>query len=446
MTKLVSMKEGSIVKNIILFTLPILLGNLFQIFYNTVDSSIVGRYVGYGALAAVGASTPLINFLVGLFMGIATGASVLVSRYFGAGKKEELSVVVHTFIKFTLIFGVFMTFIGVFSSAYLLAAFNTPADIIQDATIYLQVYFAGIMALMLYNVGAGILRAIGDSKRPLYFLMLSSIINIILDLVFVVNFNMGVLGVAIATLIAQTVSTILVAIVLMKENDFCVVKVNKLVIDKVMLKQIMAIGLPAGLQQSIVSLSNLMVQGYINSFGSYAIAGYSAGSKLDSFLVLPINSLALTMTTFVGQNSGANNPKRATKGINYSLIIMTICVLFIGYFAYTNLDFFIGLFNDDPDVVKYGVMKMQTLIPFYVILGINQILIGGIRGFGVTKIPVIINIFAFCIVRQAYLYISFNLFKDIYFVFYSYAFTWIISAILIVCYYYIERKRIINHV
>ena len=436
MTKLKTMTSGNIYRIIINFTIPIMLGNLFQLLYNTIDSIIVGRYVGFEALAAVGSTSPLINLIVGFFMGIAAGAGVLVSRYFGSKNQEKLSICIHTFIKLSIYVSILLTFFGIFFSKFLLELFNTPADIINDSTLYLQVYFAGISGLVIYNSASGILRAVGDSKTPLYFLLLSSVINVILDLVFVVYFNLGVFGVGLATLIAQATSAILIIYKFIKTNDVYKLSIHKLKIDRMMLNKILSIGIPSGIQQAIVSFSNVLVQSYVNGFGSYVIAGYSAANKIDAFVFMPINSLSLTITTFVGQNAGANNIKRAFKGVNASLILLLISCVVITLITVTNCQYLVGLFNDNKHVIKYGVQIINILSPLYFIFGIGAIYLGAIRGFGYTKVPMYINVFCLCICRQIFLYFVMTYKPDVQLLFWCYPLTWLILMILSIIYYF----------
>lgn len=297
------MTQGAIWKKILLFSLPLLLGNVFQQLYNTVDSVIVGNYVGGDALAAVGTSGPIINLLVGLFMGIATGAGVVIARYFGAQDSEGVHDAVHTTLAATFIGGLFLTVVGVLLSPTVVRLIGVPENIMADSISYLRIYFGGIIAMMTYNMGAGILRAVGDSKTPLYFLIISSIVNIILDMVFVIALDMGVAGVAWATLIAQAVSATLTIMMLCRVNASYRVSLRQIRIKMSYLKEIIRIGLPSGLQNAIISMSNIVVQSYINSFGSAAIAGYSTYGKVDAFALMPVMSLSMAITTFTDRKS-----------------------------------------------------------------------------------------------------------------------------------------------
>lgn len=429
------MTSGVIWKELLLFSIPLLLGNLFQLLYNTVDSIVVGNFVGHQALAAVGASTPLINMLIGFFMGVAAGAGVLVSRFFGARKLEELHIAVHTFVAFTFLFGVLMMVAGITLTPLFLQWMGTPADIMDMAVLYLRIYFLGIIPTMLYNSGAGILQAVGDSRRPLCFLTIASVLNIILDLVFVIQLNMGVAGVAWATLIAQTVSCILVAVTLLRSKESYQIIPKKIRIDKPMLMQIVRLGIPSGLQQMIVSFSNVLVMSYVNRFGSAAIAGFSSANKFDNFLGLPVNSFMLAITTFVGQNMGAKQIERVKKGINTCMFMGIGIVIAIGIPAYLFSDLCIRMFSQKADVIYYGSWMMRTLVPFYSILNIAQVLTGAVRGTGNTTVPMLINVFYYCIIRQVFLAVAMMFVNSIVVVFWSYPLTWTLSAVTLFIYY-----------
>ena len=437
------MTSGVIWKELLLFSIPLLLGNLFQLLYNTVDSIVVGNFVGHQALAAVGASTPLINMLIGFFMGVAAGAGVLVSRFFGARKLEELHIAVHTCVAFTFLFGVLMMVAGITLTPLFLQWMGTPADIMDMAVLYLRIYFLGIIPTMLYNSGAGILQAVGDSRRPLCFLTIASVLNIILDLVFVIQLNMGVAGVAWATLIAQTVSCILVAVTLLRSKESYQIIPKKIRIDKPMLMQIVRLGIPSGLQQMIVSFSNVLVMSYVNRFGSAAIAGFSSANKFDNFLGLPVNSFMLAITTFVGQNMGANQIERVKKGITTCIFMGIGIVIAIGIPAYLFSDLCIRMFSQEADVIYYGSWMMRTLVPFYSILNVAQVLTGAVRGTGNTTVPMLVNVFYYCIIRQVFLAVAMMFVNSIVVVFWSYPLTWTLSAVTLFLYY--QRGTWLKH-
>ncbi|MDR1794100.1 MAG: MATE family efflux transporter [Erysipelotrichaceae bacterium] len=435
-----SLTQGSITKEMILFSLPLVLGNLFQQLYNTVDSIIVGNFVGKDALAAVGTSTPLINLLIGFFMGVATGAGIVISRYYGAKKIEEMRKSIHTFCAFTLIIGFLMTIIGVLGSRTFLRWTGVPEDILPLADTYLKIYFGGIGATMIYNSGSGILRAVGDSRRPLYFLILSSLVNVALDFVFVVFFHMGVAGVAWATVLATALSAILVFVVLMRDEASYRVVLKEIKIYRDILMTIIKVGIPTGLQQTIVSLSNTMVMAYVNGFNSAAIAGFGSARKFDNLLTLPMQSYCLAITTFVSQNLGAKKPDRAKKGVLVCYAMCCVTTIVLGLPSFIFAENCMRIFVDDAEVIRYGAAMMRVVLPFYFVMGLNQVMMGAIRGIGLTTIPMGVSIFTHCLLRQLFLAVSMPLFKDVSLVYWSYPVTWSIAAGILTWYYFTSKK------
>ncbi len=436
MDKGTSMTKGTIWKAIVYFSIPLLIGNVFQQLYNTVDSIVVGNYVGKEALAAVGSCTVIINMLVGFFMGLSTGASVVISQYYGANEHKKLHDAVHTSIVMTLLLGIIMTFVGILLSPTLLNFMKTPSDVMPSSSLYLRIYFGGILGLMVYNMGSAILRAIGDSKRPLYFLIFSSIVNTVLDLVFVIVFDMGVAGVAWATLIAQVLSAILVIIVLVRSKEAYRIILKDLCLNKEMFMKMLKIGLPAGLQQSITAFSNIFVQGYINVFGSSAMAGWSSYIKIDQFVILPVQSIALASTTFVGQNLGAKDVKRAKQGTKTSLGISLAVTIFLSILLNIFGNQILSIFSQDPEVLKYGNVFLRIFSPFYFALCFNQIYAGALRGAGDSNAPMVIMLFCFVVFRQLTLFIGTKFFSSLNFVAFSYPLGWMLCSILLVLYYY----------
>ena len=307
------MTSGSITKLLIMFAVPLVIGNLFQQLYNTVDSLVVGNFVGSHALAAVGSTTSIINMIVMFFTGTSVGAGVVISRYYGAHDDEKLHIAVETTMALTFICGILLTGLGIWVTPYMLEFMSTPEDVLPSASVYLEIYFSGVFGLLVYNMGSAILRAVGDTKRPLYFLCLSSVMNIALDLLFVVGFGMAIEGVAYATIISQFISAALVLVVLSRSTENYRLTWRDLRIDKGIFKQILMIGLPTGFQQSLTSFSNVYVQSYINTFGSSCMAGWSSYSKIDQFVFLPMQSIGQASTTFMSQNLGAGNLPRAKK-------------------------------------------------------------------------------------------------------------------------------------
>lgn len=428
--------SGSIWKSILWFSLPLLVGNLFQQLYNTVDSYVVGNYVGKTALAAVGASSPIINMLIGFFMGIAAGAGVVIAQYYGARNDYDLKKTVHTSAALTLVLSVVITIIGLVFTEPMLRAVGIPSNIFGQSSLYLYIYFSGISFALIYNMGAGILRAVGDSKRPLYFLMIASVINVILDVLFVKFFNWGIAGAGFATLVAQAISAILVIIVLMRSEGGYRLEWKKIRFDMPILKRVIIIGLPTGFQQSIVSLSNVIVQSYVNGFGSSVVAGYSAGIRIDGFINLPLQSFNMAITTFVGQNIGAKQYHRVKKGIRTTMFmtmaVIGVCSLALYFFG----EECIRLFNQDPEVVNAGRTMQIAFIPFYLMLPIVQIISGALRGAGKSSVPMYIMVLNFVIFRQIYLMIATNIMNDIYIVYLGWPVTWITCALMFIIYYY----------
>lgn len=429
------MTSGNIYAKIALFAVPLLLGNFFQLMYNTIDSIIVGNYVGATALAAVGASTPIINLLIGFFQGLATGAGVVVSRFFGAGRKEDLSKAVHSFIVFAVIIGVVLGLAGCFGSPYILRWIGTQPDYYADAESYLFIYFIGAAFLTLYNAGTGILQAVGDSRHPLYFLIATSIVNIVLDIVFVRYMNMGVSGAALATIIAEAISMILVLRLLLKADAEYRLSFNQLGLDFPILSQIVQIGVPAGVQGMIVSVSNIVVMAYINSFGASGVAGFSCANKIDNFLGLPVNSLMLATTTFCGQNLGAKNFSRVRKGVRASLIMSISIVVSLGVVAMTFSDQLMSIFTNDAEVISNGTKVLRTMCPFYTFLCFHQVFSGALRASGRSSIPMITSITSFVVIRQIFLGIFTKGAADITIIGWSYSLTWGIAAVLTGLYY-----------
>jgi len=435
------MTQGTIWKHLLAFALPLMIGNLFQQLYNTVDSIVVGQFVSKQALAAVGSTTSIINMLVGFFSGVSVGAGVIISQRFGAKDPEGVHKAVHTTISLTLIIGLVGTVVGFVLAPIMLTLMKTPQDVFVEAKTYLQIYFGGISGLMLYNMGSGILRAVGDSRRPLYFLVFSSCVNIVLDLLFVLVFHMGVDGVAYATIIAQFASAALIYITLFRTHDVHRFQPSKLRIYPEMVKSIIRVGLPAGLQQALTSFSNVFVQGYINSFGTNCVAGWSCYHRIDQFILLPMQSISMASTTFVGQNIGHRDLERTEKGIRtavtLSIIVTGILIGLVVIFCAP----LIKIFNDDPGVVEYGVMFIRLISPFYLIICFNQIYAGALRGAGDAKAPMFIMLFSFVLFRQLYLAIGTQFINTEWFVGLGYPAGWAMCSTLQLLYYYKSHWR-----
>ena len=401
----VDMTSGNVYGLLIRFAVPLLLGNLFQQLYNTVDTWVVGNYVGKEAFSAVGTVSPIINMLIGTFLGLSVGAGVVISQYYGARQEDKVSETVHTALVMTAILGVLFTFIGVLMTPPMLRLMKTPAEVFPEAQRYLTIYFSGIFGLLLYNMGAGILRAVGDSQRPFYFLVLSTTLNIGLDLLFVIVFHMGVAGVAYATILAQGLSAVLVLLLLMRAKNCVRVSLRALKLHMDPLKKIVKVGVPAALQRAITSFSNVFVQSYINYFGADVMGGWTAYTKVDAFLFLPMLSVASGATTFVGQNLGVNNVERARKGVRAAMVIAMACNLIIMVPVIVFAPTLVRFFNGTPEVITYGTLFLRMMSPFYVLTCVNQILAGSLRGAGDSKTPMFIMLGSFVLFRQIYLFV-----------------------------------------
>ncbi len=401
----VNMTEGSIIRHLVVFAAPLLVGNIFQQLYNTVDTWVVGKYVSNEAFSAVGTVGPIINMLIGFFLGLSSGAGVVISQYYGAGKTEEVRKTVHTSLMMTILLGLLFTGLGIALIPGMLALMNTPAEVIPESTAYLTIYFAGVLGLMLYNMGAGILRAVGDSTRPFYYLVVSAVINTVLDLVFVLRFDMGVAGVAWATIIAQGISAVLTLITLLRSDSCIRVSLRALRIHFDMLQKIIRVGIPAALQMAVTSFSNVFVQSYINYFGADCMSGWTAYGKIDTLLMLPMQSLALASTTFVGQNLGLGKVDRAKRGVRIALALslVTAVILMIPVMAFAPS--LVAFFNEKTAVVEYGTMFLRYISPFYILCCFNQIYSGALRGAGNTRAPMVIMLASFVVFRQIYLFV-----------------------------------------
>ena len=401
------MTEGVIWKELLLFSIPLLLGNLFQQLYNAVDSIVVGNYIGPQALAAVGSSAPLINLLVSFFMGLSVGAGVIISRYFGARMHDSLQDAIHTSLAFTLLAGIVMTIVGVIASPLILELMGTPEDVMVNSVLYLRIYFLGV----------------------------SSVLNIILDLLFVVVFKMGIAGVAWATLIAQTTSMLLTMLLLVKTKQEYKVTLRKIKIHKQTLMDIIRLGLPSGLQNAIVSFSNVIVQTNINAFGSLAMAGCGSYTKIDGFVILPAMSFAMALTTFTGQNMGAQKYDRVKKGGKTGCIMSCITTISISAILLIFGPQVLEIFSSDPVVIDYGLYMMHVLVPGYVFLALSHAFAGIVRGAGITTIPMIVMVTCWCGIRMAWILTSVPLFHDIGFVFAGWPVSWVISSLWLFIYY-----------
>lgn len=439
------MTTGNIIRHLAAFALPLLIGNIFQQLYNTVDSIVVGNFVSKEALAAVGCVGPIINTLIGFFIGLSTGAGVVISQHYGAHNRKGVHDAVHTTLAMTFVMCVLFTVIGVIMVPYMLRFMATPDNVFEQSRQYLRIYFFGVSGLLIYNAGAGILRAIGDSRRPLYFLIFSALTNTALDFVFVVWFRWGVAGVAVATVVSQCLSAILVLVVLTHSDGIYAITWRDIGFSREMLSKIWRIGIPSAIQQALTAFSNVFVQSYINRFGAACMAGWTSYNKIDSFAMLPMMSIALSTTTFVGQNLGAGNIKRAKKGTTYAffmaLILAAIVLIPLMIFA----EPLISMFNKEPDVLEYGTLFVRIISPFFLLCSVNQVYSSSLRGAGDARAPMIIMLASFVAFRQLYLFVTYRFIGTIIPVALGYPAGWLMCSALIYIYYRWgnwEKKRV----
>lgn len=429
------MTEGPIWKKIIFFAMPMFLGNLFQQLYNTADSLIVGNFLGSNALAAVSSSGNLIFLMVGFFNGIAMGAGVVIARFFGARDIENMQKAIHTTIAFGLVASIILTIVGMILAPQILILMDTPANVLPESITYFRIYFAGSIGLVMYNIFVGILQAIGDSKHPLNYLIISSVINIILDIVLITFFHMGVGAAAFATIISQFISATLCLIRLLRSKEEYRVSLKKIGFDKGMLKMIIRYGLPSGLQNSIIAIANVVVQSNINAFGEMAMAGCGAYSKIEGFAFLPITSFTMALTTFVGQNLGARQYERARKGAKFGMLCSMGIAEFIGIVMFISAPILIAAFNNDPEVVNFGTDRARTSALFFFLLAYSHCISAILRGAGKSMVPMVVMLIFWCVVRVTFLIVLAPIVNSIDIVYWVYPLTWSLSSIAFFIYY-----------
>lgn len=441
------MTSGSIPQHLLLFAVPLMFGNIFQMLYNTVDSIVVGNFVGTQALAAIGATALICNMAIFFFNGFSVGAGVVISRAFGAKKDEELHEAVETTMAITFILSVVFTIAGILLVDPFLDMMDTPSDVYGQAASYLRIYFAGVSGLLIYNMTSGILRAVGDSTRPLYFLILTSLLNIVLDLWFVLGFHLGIAGAAYATILSQFISAFLTMLLLVRTNEIYHFSFCDLTINLRLLGQILRIGLPNGVQSAITAFSNIFVQSYVNHFGSTVMAGWAGYNKINQFVMLPISSMAMAATTFVSQNEGAGNRDRSNAGTKWVVGLADLITFVIATILWIFSGAVMRLFSADPDVIKYGVLFNHLNIYFLLFNCVNHVLAGALRGRGDSAGPMFIMLLGFVGVRQVYLF-----FMTRYFintpasVAFGYPVGWMFVCVVEVAYFFLkwdkrERRR-----
>lgn len=434
--------EGVIWKQLLIYFFPILLGTFFQQLYNTVDAVVVGNYLGKEALAAVGGATgTIINLLVGFFVGLSSGATVVISQYFGSGDEEGVSRAVHTSIALSLAGGIFLTFVGIFGARWALEMMGTTADVIGGATDYMRIYFAGVIMNLLYNMSSGILRAIGDSRRPMIYLIICCLVNIVLDILFVGFMHMGVAGAAIATITSQAVSAILTMRALMRTEECYKFVIKKLRVDFPLLGRILRIGFPAGIQSMMYSISNLLIQANINALGTDTMAAWTAFGKVDSIIWMVMGAFSVSVTTFVGQNWGAGKIDRVKTSIRTGMVVELLSTLIMSGVILLTGQHLIRLFTQDEGVIAISLMIMHCNVPLYASFVPIDLLSGGMRGMGNSLAPMLIICFGVCIFRVVWLFTAVPLNNNIITIVLSYPISWILTSIVMIIYYLHWSKK-----
>ena len=449
-----SITEGPIWRSLLAYFGTLLLGAFFQQFYNTVDAIIVGKAVGSDALAAVGGSAAMVvNLFVGFFMGASSGATVVIAQFFGAKRDEEVSKAVHTAIALAIIGGLVITGIGLFISSWIIRVMNTPVEITEASTMYLRIYFIGMIANLVYNMGAGILRAIGDSKRPLIVLVISCFVNIVLDVLFVIVLGLGklgitegVIGVAVATVMCQVISAAIIVVMLMRSEGSYKLYLKKISVDLSMLRRILSIGLPAGFQSTMYTLSNILIQSSINSFGKDATAAWAAYGKIDVLFWMTISSLGTAVTTFAGQNFGAGKYDRVRNTVRQAFAIAACITIPLSLALCTWGRILLHIFIDDENVIDIGVQMIEFLAPFYIAYIGVEIFSGTLRGLGDALIPMLITLSGICFLRVVWILVVFPHNRTIENVEISYPITWITTSVLFLFYYlfYIHKNKLVK--
>ncbi len=437
------MTEGNLLPKIIRFSLPVVLTGILQFFYNAADMIVAGKFAGATALAAVGSTGSLINLIVALFMGISVGVSVVVAQHYGAKETDEVQKTVHSAMLVSIVGGVLIGIFGFFMSRIFLSWMSCPADVLDQAALYTKIYFLGLPALMIYNFGASILRAVGDTKRPMYFLIVSGALNCALNLVFVISFKMGVAGVAWATIISETLSAVLVVYCLMHTPGAVRFYPSKMCINWEKLRAMMRIGLPAGLQSSLFSISGVLIQSSINTFGSLAVAGNGAAGNLENFIYITMNCVSQSALSFVSQNVGAKKYERIGTSVKYCNILVFIVAAVTGVVIILFRGPLLSLYNSDPEVIAYGSVRLLVIGTPYCLCGFMEVFTGTLRGMGKSVMPMIVTIFGACVLRIVWLETVCEVWHTMAVIYLSYPVTWAITALIeMVCYYRVKNKLI----
>ena len=430
------MTEGSIAGKLVRFAVPLFIGNLFQQLYNTADALIVGNMLGNDALAAVSSTGTLVFLLVSFFAGISAGAGVAISRYYGAREHDKMELAIHTNIAFNIVAGILLTIVGVCFTPTILRWMSTPEDVFEQAALYVRIYFAGSLGLVMYNSCRGIMQAVGDSKHPLYYLIISSVLNVILDIVFIGVFKTDVDGAALATILAQFISFFLCAGRLLTTKEEYRVSIKKIGFNWPMLRLIVNYGLPSGLQNSVIAIANVVVQANINSFGKMATAAYGAYSKIEGFAFLPVTSFTMAITTYVGQNLGAGMKPRARKGAIFGIAAAAVIAEIIGVITYLAAPWLVSLFSRTPEVIRLGVLETRIICLFYCLLAFSHAIASVCRGAGKAFVPMTIMLAGWCVLRIAYITTVMRISHEIQYIYWAYPLTWSVSSLIYFIYYH----------
>lgn len=437
----IDMCNGPLAGKILLFYFPLMLSGILQLLFNAADIAVAGRFAGNEALAAVGSTSSLTNLLVNLFIGLSVGANVLVARFYGAGQTDELKSMVQTAVATSVIGGVILVFVGFFVSKPALTLMGTPTDVIAHSVLYMRIYFAGMPFMMAYNFGAAVLRAVGDTRRPLYYLLIAGVVNVLLNLLFVIVFQMGVAGVAVATVISQAISAFLVLRCLIKTDSVYRLELRGIRIAKDKLAKMVQIGIPAGLQGALFSISNVLIQSSVNSFGKIAMAGNTAGSNLEGFVYTAMNAFHQAAISFCGQNYGAMKYKRVAKSLFICLGFVTVVGLIMGSGAYLFAGTLLKLYSPDAEVIGYGILRMSYICIPYCLCGMMDVMVGGLRGMGYSIMPMIVSLTGACLFRVVWIYTVFQQYRTLECLYISYPISWGLTFLVhLACFAVVYRR------
>lgn len=437
----IDMTNGPLLGKILLFSVPLMMSGILQLLFNAADIIVVGRFAGSGALAAVGSTSALINLLINVFVGLSVGVNVLVARYYGAQKDKDVSETVHTAVATSIICGVILVVLGVSAAKPLLHLMGTPDDVLDQAVLYMRIYFLGMPVLMVYNFGAAILRAIGDTRRPLYFLFAAGVVNVVLNLFFVIEMGMGVEGVALATVVSEIISAFLVLKSLMNAPGALKLSLNKLRIYKKKLKRIIKIGLPAGMQGAVFSISNVLIQSSVNSFGPIAMAGNTASANIEGFVYTAMNAVYQTNLSFTSQNLGGKKYSRINRILYISLGVVTVVGVSLGLAAVLGGDQLLGIYSPDPEVLRYGMIRLEIICGTYFLCGIMDCMVGSLRGLGYSMIPMFVSLTGACGFRVLWVFTVFASHRSLDILYISYPVSWAITAAAhMITFHKIRRK------